>query len=109
MPFQQYFSYIMAVSFICNGNRNTTDLLEVTEEHYHIKLYWVHITTEGYQTHRFLWDRILMSRKQKVMTTSFVKKCESQNEWRVKNLPRWVSLLLATFMILGTDGICRYE
>jgi hypothetical protein len=41
--FQQYFSYIMAVSFIGGGNRSTyaektTDLPQVTDKLYHIKL-----------------------------------------------------------------------
>jgi hypothetical protein len=39
--FQQYFSYIMAVSFIGGGNgvtENTTDLLHITDKLYHITL-----------------------------------------------------------------------
>jgi hypothetical protein len=38
--FQQYFSYIVVVSFIGGGNRGTTtDLSQVTDKLYHMMLY----------------------------------------------------------------------
>jgi cytochrome c biogenesis protein CcdA len=33
--FQQYFSYIVAVSFIVGGNWNTTDLPQLTDKYTH--------------------------------------------------------------------------
>ena len=35
--FQQYFSYIVAVSFIVGGTGETTDLSQATDKLYHIK------------------------------------------------------------------------
>ena len=48
--FQQYFRYIVAVSFIGGGNRitrkNSTDLPKDTDKSYHIILYRAHLIKE---------------------------------------------------------------
>ena len=50
-----YFSHILAVSFLGEGNlEKTTHQLQVNDKIYRIMLYWVQIATSGIQFHKVL-------------------------------------------------------